>query len=44
MRMAAHPSTDDLEVHAANPLQLRQLANQLRLWFLLQAMEAFWRA
>jgi tetratricopeptide (TPR) repeat protein len=44
-RPRPHPSTDDLEAHATNPLQLRQLANQLRLsGFLLQAMEAFRRA
>lgn len=40
-----HPTANDIEAHASNPLQLRNLANQLRLsGFLLQALEAFRRA
>ena len=40
-----HPSATDIETHASNPLQLRSLANQLRLGgFLLQSLEAFRRA
>ena len=39
------PSGEEIEPSAANPIHLRQLANQLRLsGFLLQAMEAFRRA
>ena len=39
------PSGEEIETSAANPIHLRQLANQLRLsGFLLQAMEAFRRA
>ena len=39
------PSVADIEAHTSNPLQLRHLANQLRLsGFLLQSLEAFRRA
>ncbi|MEP7076173.1 MAG: hypothetical protein ABI878_10200 [Acidobacteriota bacterium] len=41
----ARSAAGDIETHAADPLQLRNLANQLRLsGFLLQALETFRRA
>jgi tetratricopeptide (TPR) repeat protein len=40
-----HPSANDIEAYATDPLQLRHIANQLRLsGFLLQSLEAFRRA